>query len=102
MTPEISTRLAASPRPESTSSAGSRSAPPENSPGPSMFFPVPLDGPPSFLDSKPSDPMTPDLTHHLRPRHLKRRRRLTRPSMTFHDDTTRISRIKDNTPACGA
>src|SRR6266496_6377188 len=98
MTPEISTRLAAaSPRPDSASIAGSRSAPAENSLGPSLFCPVPPDGgPPSFLDSNPSDPMTPDPTHsnavHCRcrgPEHA--------PYHDHHDNAARISRIKDNT-----
>src|ERR1700692_2058060 len=89
MTPLISTRLAAaSPRPESASIAGSRSTPAENSLEPSLLGPVALDGaPPSFLDSKPSDPMTPDPTQN------------TRPSMPIHDAATRIFRIEDNTPA---
>src|SRR5580704_12800005 len=77
MTPLISTRLAAlSPRPDSASIAGSRS--PEKSPGanlselslpcPSRLDPAtPGDDPPSFLDSNPSDPMTPDPTHYPRP-----------------------------------
>src|SRR6266481_267657 len=87
MTPLISTRLAAlSPRPDNASIAGSRSAPTEYSLCPSLFGP-PLGGPPSFLDSKPSDPMTPDPTQN------------TRPSMPIHDAATRIFRIKDNTPA---
>src|SRR6266576_363907 len=112
MTPLISTRLAAaSPRPESASIAGSR--PLANSLGPSLSLtslsltslslislsltslsapsllgPVPLDGgPPSFLDSNPSDPMTPDPTPN------------TRPSMPIHDAATRIFESKDNTPA---
>src|SRR6266404_1520840 len=69
MTPEISTRLAAaSPRPENASIVGSRPALPANSPGPRRLCAVPPGGePPSFLDSNPSDPMTPDPTHHLRP-----------------------------------
>src|ERR1700742_2894346 len=103
MTPEISTRLAAlSPRPENASIAGSRS--PENSLGASPSCPIlpcpsrldpaaPGDGPPSFLDSNPSDPMTPDPTPYRRPP-LPRQRLYTRPSMTIHDDATRISRIK--------
>src|SRR6202035_3770781 len=95
MTPEISTRLAAlSPRPEIASIAGSRSAPPENSPGPSRFGPDPPGGPPSFLDSNPSDPMTPDPTHHLRPVITNNGAGNTRPSHDDHDDATRISRIK--------
>src|SRR4030088_2800781 len=90
MTPEISTRLAAlSPRPESASIAGSRSALPENSPGPTRFVPAPPDGgPPSFLDSNPSDPMTPDPTHHCGPI-LGDGAGNTRPPMTVPDDATR-------------
>src|SRR5580704_14595443 len=90
MTPEISTRLAAvSPRPDSASSAGSRAL--ENSPGPSLFDPAPPGGePPSFLDSNPSDPMTPDPTHRLRPV-IHSDGACTRPSMTIHDDATRES-----------
>src|ERR1700730_17664023 len=92
MAPLISTRLAAaSPRPESASIAGSRSTPAENSLEPSLPGPVKPDGaPPSFLDSKPSDPMTPHPTQN------------TRPSMPHHDAATRIFRIKDNTPALDA
>src|ERR1700760_4575409 len=72
ITPLISTRLAAlSPRPDSASIAGLPSS--ENSPGlnpsrpnllwPSRLDPVTLgDDPPIFLDSNPSDPMTPDPT----------------------------------------
>src|SRR6516162_4218859 len=65
MTPEISTRLAASPMPDTASMAGSRDAPPEKSPVPRRFGPVPAAGTPTFLDSNPSDPITPDPTHHL-------------------------------------
>src|SRR4051794_9762143 len=103
MTPLISTRLvAASPRPAKASTAASRSAP-ENSFGPSLEGPAPLGGaPPGFLDSNPSDPMTPDPTPHLRRCHLSRQRRNTRPSMTIHDDAPRILQIKDNPPACAA
>ncbi len=64
MTPETSTRLAAaSPRPENASSAGSRGAPAAVFALVQVYFaPTPPDGgPPSFLDSNPSDPMTPDL-----------------------------------------
>src|SRR5882672_5923511 len=90
MTPLISTRLAAlSPRPDNASIAGSRSAPTEYSLCPSLFGP-PLGGPPSFLDSKPSDPMTPDPTQN------------TRPSMPIHDAATRIFRTEDNTLASDA
>src|ERR1700722_4097755 len=102
MTPEISTRLAAvSPRPDSASRAGSRAL--ENSPGPSLFDPAPPGGePPSFLDSNPSDPMTPDPTHHLWPV-VSSDGTCTRPSMTIHDDITRESlESKDNTPGCRA
>src|SRR3954452_9604244 len=64
MTPAISTRLAAaSPSPDNASKAASRSALAEYSTGPSLFCSVPPDGgPPSFLDSNQSDPMTPDPT----------------------------------------
>src|SRR4051794_17634101 len=103
MTPLISTRLAAaSPRPAKASTAASRSAP-ENSFGPSLEGPVPLGAaPPAFLDSNPSDPMTPDPTPHLRPAIFRDSAGNTRPSMTIHDDATRILRIKDNTPVCAA
>src|SRR5471030_2449507 len=99
MTPEISTRLAAvSPRPEIASIAGSRSAPAANSPGPILFGTDPPGGPPSFLDSNPSDPMTPDPTHHLRPAFLDDGAGNTRPSMMIHDDATRISNQKITLP----
>src|SRR5437868_3774080 len=95
MTPLISTRLAAaSPRPANASPAASRSAP-ENSFGPSLEGPAALGAaPPGFLDSNPSDPMTPDPTRHLSACYLLRQRRNTRPSMIIHDDATRILRIK--------
>src|SRR5712664_2609669 len=91
MTPLISTRFAAlSPRPDNASIAGSRSAPTEYSLCPSLFGPLLDGGPPSFLDSKPSDPMTPDPTQN------------TRPSMPIHDAATRIFRVQDNTLGCHA
>src|SRR5689334_19016801 len=99
MVPEISTRLAAaSPRPEKASSAASRDTPPAYSPGPSLFCPAPpADGPPSFLDSNPSDPMTPDPTHQLRLVHAA-----TNPEhAAIHDQLTTAPResleSKDNT-----
>src|SRR5690349_1505770 len=64
MTPEISTRLAASPKPDSASIA-SRDAPLPNSPAPRRLCGVPPDTRTPFLDSNPSDPITPDLTHHF-------------------------------------
>src|ERR1700744_4688807 len=69
MTPLISTRLVLSPMP-SASIIGSRLGTPTNSSGPSLRLgPVTLDDKaPNFLDSNPSDPMTPDPTHSsLRP-----------------------------------
>src|SRR5262249_40113802 len=64
MTPLISTRLVLSPMP-SASIIGSRPGAPANSSGPSLRLgPVtPDDKAPNFLDSNPSDPMTPDPTH---------------------------------------
>src|SRR5258707_15389623 len=103
MTPEISTRLAAaSPRPDSASSAGSRSAPAAYSPGPSLFCPVPPDGgPPSFLDPNSSDPMTPDLTLQNRST-VAVVDRNTRPTMTIMITQRESLESKDNTPHCGA
>src|SRR5262249_24600697 len=65
MTPDISTRLAASPMPDSASIAASRDAVLPNSPAPRRPCDVPPDTGPVFLDSNPSDPITPDLTHHF-------------------------------------
>src|SRR6266571_3027426 len=99
MTPDISTRFAAlSPRPENASIAGSRSAPAENSPGPGLFCPAPPDGgPPSFLDSKLSDPMTPDPTHVGGPSSARLSRN-PRTFMTTHDNAARISNQKITLP----
>src|SRR6202012_1969160 len=65
MTPEISTRLAVSPRPDNASSGASRPVLPGKSPDPSRLPDVPPDIGTPFLDSNPSDPITPDLTHHF-------------------------------------
>src|SRR5438309_6946821 len=102
MTPAISTRLAAvSPSPEIASSAGSRSAPPDNSPVTTPLGPAPTNGLPSLLDSLPSDPMTPDPTPFAA-RHFDATAPEHASSMTSHHDATRIPPSKDNTPACHA
>src|SRR5262245_33392551 len=103
MTPDISTRLAAaSPSPESASTAGSRCAPAAYSPGPSLLCPVPPDGgPPSFLDPNSSDPMTPDLTLQ-KSGPLAVADRNTRPTMTIMITQRESLESKDNTTDCGA
>src|SRR6266702_2851887 len=97
MVPAISTRFAAlSPKPESASIAGSRAEPEENSCGPPpLFGPAPPSGgPPSFLDSNPSDPMTPDPTHKFAACHCCDKARTALLSITAQDHAARISRIK--------
>src|SRR5262249_33979981 len=93
------TRLAAaSPRPEKASAAGSRGVLSEYSPGPSLPCPAPPDGgAPSFLDSNPSDPMTPDPTHRLQPVSLRRYLK-ARCCTTAHEQRTRISNQKITLP----
>src|ERR1700750_7386 len=92
MTPEISTRLAASPKPDSASIA-SREAPPPNSPAPRRLCGVPPDTGTPFLDSNPSDPITPDLTRHFcgPPRY---RPPQARPHQIFGDESRESLRIK--------
>src|SRR5207344_3382361 len=104
MTSDISTRLAAeSPSPDKASTAGSRCAPVAYSPGPSLFCPVPPDGgPPSFLDTKSSDPMTPDPTLQKSGPPSPWRDRNTRSSMTLMTTLRESLESKDNTLDCRA
>src|SRR5579883_2038983 len=86
MVPVISTRLAVSPNPEIASIAGSRAALPGYSPDPIRFAAVPpTKGPAPFLDSNPSDPINPDLTHHAVRRAAQRYR-----IHAFNDSSPRI------------
>src|SRR5579871_5349210 len=94
MVPVISTRLAVSPNPEIASIAGSRAALPGYSPDPIRFAAVPATkGPAPFLDSNPSDPINPDLTHQCGPPRRATVPEFTPSSIRCHE-SARISRIK--------
>src|SRR6516225_7999696 len=101
MTPEISMRFAASPRPDSASSAASRPVLPGNSPDPSRLADVPPDTGTPFLDSNPSDPITPDLTHHFAV-HRATDRTKSAPTEIFVKARANLYESKDNIPVCGA